>query len=527
MKEILYIQAGSLSNFVGTHFWNTQESYFTYEDGEEPIAHHDRSFREGITLKGESTYCPRLLLFDRKANFGALPEDLYGNQEGEEEQTLSSWGGDVVEYRQDRVPKSEYQSRLDRDEGGSDEQDDVQDKAEPFGTKPSDIHYWSDYSRVSFHPRTVQMLPDLADWESAGGDWNLSKQSFLQYNLDKALMEDSFRLFVEECDHLQGIQMMSDNTTFGGFTDSFLTIFRDEFPKVPSLTFSFLSSYIPGSIDVDDMQGLRAVINDALCLHSLHSLSTTNVSVQSPLSWSSGEWLDELDLNRNSLYHTSALLSTHIESCTLPLRLKNGEDDIASFARMLNWPGNMPFSHLSGMYPLSSTLRLEDFDRRVYDFSAIPSTVETEALDPLPIFSRINVSRGLSRSDIKVYDDWTATLNPLPHTVHAPLYPLPSSFPPFFKPSSPHYQASSERPLPSNRVFSELSTTSLTTQLFSRYARVVQDCMSLQTDVATRMGMEMDDLKELKDELWAVGDAYSGAEGEKIGRDEALGEDEE
>lgn len=27
MKEILYIQAGEFSNYTGTHFWNTQESY--------------------------------------------------------------------------------------------------------------------------------------------------------------------------------------------------------------------------------------------------------------------------------------------------------------------------------------------------------------------------------------------------------------------------------------------------------------------------------------------------------------------
>ena len=32
MKEILYIQAGNFSNYVGTHFWNTQESYLSDED---------------------------------------------------------------------------------------------------------------------------------------------------------------------------------------------------------------------------------------------------------------------------------------------------------------------------------------------------------------------------------------------------------------------------------------------------------------------------------------------------------------
>ena len=57
MKEILYIQAGTLPNFVGTHFWNTQESYFEYEgdadadDAGEPEIKHDVSFREGLSLK--------------------------------------------------------------------------------------------------------------------------------------------------------------------------------------------------------------------------------------------------------------------------------------------------------------------------------------------------------------------------------------------------------------------------------------------------------------------------------------------
>ena len=32
MKEILYIQAGELSNYTGTHFWNTQERYLALNE---------------------------------------------------------------------------------------------------------------------------------------------------------------------------------------------------------------------------------------------------------------------------------------------------------------------------------------------------------------------------------------------------------------------------------------------------------------------------------------------------------------
>ena len=58
MREILYLQAGTVSNFVGTHFWNEQESYFTYgEDAEEPLVDHDPGiFSHHETLHGHGDY---------------------------------------------------------------------------------------------------------------------------------------------------------------------------------------------------------------------------------------------------------------------------------------------------------------------------------------------------------------------------------------------------------------------------------------------------------------------------------------
>ena len=37
MKEIIYIQAGRLSNYTGTHFWNTQQCYLPSNDGEDVV----------------------------------------------------------------------------------------------------------------------------------------------------------------------------------------------------------------------------------------------------------------------------------------------------------------------------------------------------------------------------------------------------------------------------------------------------------------------------------------------------------
>lgn len=49
MKEIIYIQAGNISNYVGTHFWNAQQSYFTHSGDKEVLFDHDVSFREGVS----------------------------------------------------------------------------------------------------------------------------------------------------------------------------------------------------------------------------------------------------------------------------------------------------------------------------------------------------------------------------------------------------------------------------------------------------------------------------------------------
>jgi hypothetical protein len=67
MKEIIHIQAGNVSNHIGTHFFNTLESYFSYQGDDRHLdIDHNVSFREGEAPNGDPTFCPRLMLFDYK-----------------------------------------------------------------------------------------------------------------------------------------------------------------------------------------------------------------------------------------------------------------------------------------------------------------------------------------------------------------------------------------------------------------------------------------------------------------------------
>jgi hypothetical protein len=65
-KEVVTIQCGHFSNFIGTHWWNIQESGFCYDatSKESREILHDCLFREGLTLTGQQTYTPRLIAID-------------------------------------------------------------------------------------------------------------------------------------------------------------------------------------------------------------------------------------------------------------------------------------------------------------------------------------------------------------------------------------------------------------------------------------------------------------------------------
>jgi hypothetical protein len=62
--------------------------------------------------------------------------------------------------------------------------------------------------------------------------------------------------------------------------------------------------------------------------------------------------------------------------------------------------------------------------------------------------------------------------------------------------------------------------------IFGMYGAVAEDCLGRHADVVRRMGLEMDDIRELRDTLWALEDAYREEDDDAMG-DEILGEDEE
>ncbi|KAF8131640.1 Misato segment II tubulin-like domain-containing protein [Boletus edulis] len=491
MREIIHIQAGSLSNYTGTHFWNTQENYFVYDEEDISMTDHNISFSEGRDEHNQPTLCPRLLAFDQKSNFGTLARDSH------QEEALAwptTWHGELLRQEQERIPRSEYHSRLDLE--------DVSEQAEPI----AQIRYWSDFSRVFFDPKSIQAVPDTP--ELTEGDWNASSAAFSRYDDNVELMDGSLRLLVEDCNNLQGVQMIQDTSTFGGFSNSLLCAFREEHPKATIMSFSCLSSMSPLHANIGDSSQVMRVLNDTLSLRSVAEFCDLTIPILPPPQWEKNCWFPRHDIDKTSPYQTSAILSAHIETATLPLRLKGGFDDLQTIVAHLNWRKSTPFAALGGtLCPQGlSTKNLQDI-----------ASLSIHS-NGRPFFARRDVSRGLSEYEETAYDAWARAhglKEPFLKWHHLPSCPIPTSFPPIFPDARPKVL----------KMISSLSTSPSTGGQLFDYAQFLESAAKRRDSALLTMGIEGDEVKELVSALWDIVDEYGDNEGG--GGDLGEGMDEE
>ncbi|KAK8182847.1 tubulin domain-containing protein [Phyllosticta citribraziliensis] len=230
MHEIVTLQFGNQANYLGTHFWNTQESYFTYDDGEnESPVNHDVLFRPGVGVDGSDTFMPRAVIYDLKGAFGSLKKvnALYELEEDDGSREIL-WNNGTTPIKSEPILPSAYTQALDA------------------GTSPppltnDTVRYWSDYSRVYYHPRSLVQLHEfelqsqLQPFES----WGVGEELFRGLDREHDLLDRDLRPFIEECDQLQGLQVLSSvDDAWGGFSARYVERLRDEFGKLSIWTWA-------------------------------------------------------------------------------------------------------------------------------------------------------------------------------------------------------------------------------------------------------------------------------------------------
>ncbi|KAI4254702.1 MAG: hypothetical protein LQ352_002938 [Teloschistes flavicans] len=333
MHEILTLQLGHRANYLATHFWNTQESYFQYDATDDPsTVDHDIHFRPGQGPTGEDTYTPRTVIYDLKGGFGGLRKwgGLYdqGDIEGDLE---NLWDGSAVKQKDKPIPQSEHQKALD---GGLDQ---------PSRLSTQSVRYWSDYTRVFYHPRSIVHINDyeLGSTIMPFEKWASGEELFGKLDKDRDLLDRDIRPWAEECDQLQGVQIFaSDDDAWGGFSSSYVESLRDEYGKT-SLWFWGLQE--------DVSQGQRAkrilrTVNTAQSLQAISPLTSMYVPLATP------SYIPPyLSIDRSSQWHIGGLLSMTVESMTLPTRQKPGSANrglLRDFEETLNSNGNQRVAEL-------------------------------------------------------------------------------------------------------------------------------------------------------------------------------------
>ena len=107
------------------------------------------------------------------------------------------------------------------------------------------VRYWSDFNRVYYHPRSINQLNEyeldssLTPFET----WEAGEELFGALDKEHDLLDRDVRPFVEECDQLQGLQIMSGiSDAWGGFAARYLERLRDEYGKTGLWVWAFEDS---------------------------------------------------------------------------------------------------------------------------------------------------------------------------------------------------------------------------------------------------------------------------------------------
>ncbi|KAF7196864.1 Protein DML1 [Pseudocercospora fuligena] len=326
MHEIVTLQFGNQANYLSTHYWNTQESYFTYAGQDESPVDHDLSFRPGIGADGSDTYTPRTVIYDLKGAFGTLRRDnaLYELQNQQSPAQQNPWGSNAIPLRLPPITPSAYQQALD---AGTD-----------LPSLTSDtVRFWSDYNHVFYHPKSIVQLNEyelnssLMPFEQ----WSKGEELFANLDREHDLLDRDLRPFLEECDQLQGIQIFSGtDDAWGGFASSYLERIADELGKGCRWVFGLQDT----RRTTRDRQLLQ-LANTAQSIYALNPSASLHVPIASlPASLPA-----YASLGDSSRWCTAALQAAAIESITLPTRLRGTHSAGATFDNLesvLNGEGN-------------------------------------------------------------------------------------------------------------------------------------------------------------------------------------------
>ncbi|XP_023569347.1 protein misato homolog 1 [Octodon degus] len=359
-REVLTLQLGHFAGFVGAHWWNQQDAALgRATDATEPSGElcPDVLYRRGRTLYGQETYTPRLILMDLKGSLSSLKEegDLYRDRLLD---AAIAWQGKLTTHKEEKIyPKNPYFQDFQSAEGVLSDgvwriKSIPNGKGPPLVTSVSNpkplfptvgsIKVWSDFLRVHLHPRSICLIQKYNhDGETGRLEAFGQGESILKEPRYLEELEDRLHFYVEECDYLQGFQILCDlHDGFSGVGTKAAELLQDEYSGRGVITWGLL----PGLHNLGEPQkNIYRLLNTAFGLVHL----TASSSFVCPLSLNGSLGLRPqppvnfpyLDYDAALPFHCSAILATALDTVTVPYRLRSSPVSMVRLADMLSFSG--------------------------------------------------------------------------------------------------------------------------------------------------------------------------------------------
>ncbi|XP_064588361.1 protein misato homolog 1 [Zonotrichia leucophrys gambelii] len=330
--EAVTLQLGHYSGCVGAHWWGLQAAALR-----SPSEHNE--LRAAALLRsargpgGTESPEPRLVALELKGGVGALRAD------GADTEPPVSWDGAVADCRE--------RGRAPRDTGSrrGDAAGDAKGNAGAAGPGSQDApspRLWSDYLSVNLHPQSLYVIRQyLHDGDCGCLEGFGQGESLLQDPACVEELEDRLHFFVEECDYLQGFQVLCDlHNGFSGVGARVTELLHDEYARKGILTWGLTP--VLGAVG-DPQKSFCRLMNTALGIAHLSRHS----SLFCPLSLNGSLGLRPeppvtfpyIKYNASLSYHSSAVLAAALDTLTAPYRLCSSQASMLHLADSLTFSG--------------------------------------------------------------------------------------------------------------------------------------------------------------------------------------------
>jgi len=481
--EIITLQFGHYANYAGAHFWNFQDELAGLEANTdtEGVCHDDwdncakldfNRFLAQSEAYGSFLWKPRLVAVDKKGALGAFggggvtvePMHIKGDK------TDLLWDHGVADHAFDVLQRHPFQLDLEREELGYDQSSGVNVQDEDGNTHESDqmqidcqsstlrsaaeynfsetVHTWTDYLKMRIPSSCVH---ELHGWHHGVDPFATYFDGLEMKGRDEEdMILDLIRQQMENCDQLDAVNVISEAYTgFSGLASNVLHWIKEEQPKCGRLVLS-TQPELPNEEGSDEMESdltspsalngpvlnqqdaeERAWVSAAFSFASVVEAGAHTWSpVVVPL-WSLAGPPALRDLRRTSMYETSALIATALDTLTLPYRLRGGlrPSEFLHSAAPPHRPTcgivqALPLPIIAGRTAALSKLAPGNIHQAFFDLSGIPpmlqnpyTSVVARGLDPRCV---LQLCDGLPQQALRQ------------SFVHPSALPLPVPFPQFF-----------------------------------------------------------------------------------------------